>query len=76
MKAIQLLKATMRDNLFFSGSSVKVTVVCGSLEPARWYYKESTPTWGVADCVIIDEKQYHRVLCRRMQQPTKLSVSP
>ena len=53
MKAIELLKVTMRDNLFFTGSSAKVTVVCGSLEPNRWYYKEDTPTCGKADCVII-----------------------
>jgi hypothetical protein len=52
MKAIELLKATMRDNLFFTGSSAKVTVVCGSLEPNRWYYKDATPSWGKASCVI------------------------
>lgn len=53
MKAIELIKATMKDNLLFSCNSVKANVVCGSLEPNRWYYKESTPTWGKADCVIL-----------------------
>ena len=53
MKAIKLIKATMNDNLFYSCSSVKAPVVCGSLEPDRFYYKESTPTLGKADCVIL-----------------------
>jgi hypothetical protein len=53
MKAIELIKATMNDNLFYSCSSVKATVVCGSLEPSKWYYKQSTPTCGKADCVIL-----------------------
>lgn len=53
MKAIELIKATMKDNLFFSCNGVKVTVVCGLLETGRWYYKESTPSWGKADCVIL-----------------------
>lgn len=53
MKAIDLIKATMKDNLYFSSTDVKVTVACGTLAPNRWYYKESTPTWGKADCVIL-----------------------
>lgn len=53
MKAIELLKATMKDNIYFSSTSVAVNVVCGTLAPNRWYYKESTPTWGKADCVIL-----------------------
>lgn len=53
MKAIKLIKATMNDSLFYSCSSVKATVVCGSLEPDRFYYKESVPTLGKADCVIL-----------------------
>ena len=53
MKAIELLKATMKDNLCFTSTSVTVNVVCGVLTPNRWYYKESTPTWGKADCVIL-----------------------
>lgn len=53
MKAIELIKATMRDNLYFIGTSVTVNVVCGVLTPNRWYYKESTPSCGKADCVIL-----------------------
>lgn len=53
MKAIELLKVTMKDNIYFSSTSVVVNVVCGTLAPNRWYYKESTPTWGKADCVIL-----------------------
>ena len=55
MKAIELIKATMKDNTYFSSTSVSVNVVCGTLAPNRWYYKESTPTWGKADCVIIGQ---------------------
>ena len=57
MKAIELLKATMKDNTYFSSTSVAVNVVCGVLAPNRWYYKESTPTWGKADCVILGDKK-------------------
>ena len=53
MKAIELIRATMRDNVVL-GNNVKDTVVCGSVEPNRWYYIESTPTWGKADCVMLD----------------------
>ena len=53
MKAIELIKATMKDSLLFSCNSVKAPVVCGTLEPNKWYYKESTPTCGKADCVIL-----------------------
>lgn len=53
MKAIELIKATMKDNLCFTSASVKATVVCGSLEPSKWYYKQSTPSFGKADCVIL-----------------------
>lgn len=53
MKAIDLIKVTLTDNIMFTSTSVKVTVVCGTLEPNRWYYKGSAPTWGKADCVIL-----------------------
>jgi hypothetical protein len=57
MKAIELIRAAMNDNLFFSCSSVKATVVCGSLEPSKWYYKQSTPAYGKADCVILGSNE-------------------
>jgi len=53
MKAIELIKATMKDSICFTSTGARANVVCGSLEPNRWYYKESTPTWGKADCVIL-----------------------
>ena len=53
MKAIELLKIIAKDSIYFSSTSVAVNVVCGALAPNRWYYKESTPTWGKADCVIL-----------------------
>ena len=52
MKAIELIKATMKDSICFTSTGSRANVVCGSLEPNRWYYKEGTPTWGKADCVI------------------------
>ena len=57
MKAIELIKVTMKNNICFTSTSVAFNVVCGKLEPNRWYYKESTPTWGKADCVILSDKQ-------------------
>ena len=57
MKAIELIRTTMNDNLLYSCSSVKATVVCGSLEPSKWYYKQSTPTYGKADCVILGSNE-------------------
>lgn len=53
MKAIELLKTIAKDSIMYTSTSVKVNVVCGTLEPNRWYYKEPTPTWGKADCVIL-----------------------
>lgn len=53
MKAIDLIKVTMKDNMCFTSAGIKANVVCGVLEPNRWYYKEATPTWGKADCVVL-----------------------
>jgi hypothetical protein len=53
MKAIELIRTNLKDAIYFASTDVTTNVVCGTLERKRWYYKESTPTWGKADCVIL-----------------------
>ena len=53
MKAIHVLKSVMPENLILVNDRTRVNIVCGVLQNNCWYLKQTEPTWGKADCVIL-----------------------